>query len=87
MARLPAAARSPLQGPAAAIQDDGLQAIILQEGLGGGVPFVERHTHRAGSVSRIKCRPIAHIEIPQRAERTQVADIDKGIVWHRRPLS
>jgi hypothetical protein len=25
---------------------------------------------------------IAHIEIAKRAERRQVADIDKGIVWH-----
>jgi hypothetical protein len=31
----------------------------------------------------IKRRLIAHIEIAQRAERPQAADIDKGIVWHR----
>ena len=34
----------------------------------------------------IKRRLIADIETAQRAERGQVADIDKGIVWHRRPL-
>src|SRR5205807_9380381 len=38
------------------------------------------------SMTGIKCRLIAHIEIAQRAERRQVADIDKGIVWHRRSL-
>jgi hypothetical protein len=31
----------------------------------------------------IKRHLIAHIEIAQRAERRQIADIDKGIVWHR----
>jgi hypothetical protein len=37
-------------------------------------------------MSGIKRRLIAHIEITERTERGQVADIDKGIVWHRRPL-
>jgi hypothetical protein len=32
----------------------------------------------------IERRLIAHIEITQPAEGGQVADIDKGIVWHRR---
>ena len=55
-------------------------------GLGGGIPFFERHTHRTGSMTRIKRRLIAHIEITQRAERRQVADTDKGIGWHCGPL-
>jgi hypothetical protein len=35
----------------------------------------------------VKRRLIAHIEIAKRAERRQVADIDKGIVWHGSSLS
>ena len=40
----------------------------------------------AESVSRFKRRLIAHVEVMKRAERGQVADIDKRIVWHQKPL-
>ena len=39
-----------------------------------------------GSMTGTERRLVAHIEVAQRAERRQIADIDKGIVWHRRPL-
>src|SRR5262249_54754693 len=56
-------------------------------GLCGRIPFVERDTHCTGSVTGVKRRLIAHVEIAQRAERRQVADIDKRIVWHGSSLS
>jgi hypothetical protein len=37
-------------------------------------------------MTSVKRRLIAHIEIEQRTERWQVGYIDKGIVWHRKPL-
>jgi hypothetical protein len=51
-------------------------------GLCSGIPFVQRDTHCTRSITGVKRRLIAHVEITERAERRQVADVDKGIVWH-----
>ena len=60
----------------------------IDDSLGGIMDELKRAalTLRTGSMTGVKRRLIAHIEIAQRAERRQAADVDKRIVWHRRPL-